>query len=58
MHEINLNYVYLAGKTLCLGYKNESVNVVHFTTFLKSKLNYCAHHHLDKQQRSDGNGKD
>jgi len=33
MHEINLNYIYHAGKTLCLGYKNESVNVVHFATF-------------------------
>jgi len=41
MHEINLNYVYHAGKTLCLGYKNKPVNAVHFVTFLKSMLNYC-----------------
>jgi len=64
MHEINLNYIYHAGKTLCRGYKNESVNVVHFATFLESILNYsvclceCAHHQSEKQQRGDGSGKE
>jgi len=42
MHEINLNYH--ARKTLCLGYKNESVNITHFATFLEIyfKLTVCA----------------
>jgi hypothetical protein len=62
MHEINLNYIYHARKTLYLGYKNKSVNAVHFATFFKSILNYfvCLYecHQSEKQQRSDSSGKD